>query len=52
MIETSPNEGFVSCPRHGEMTVSHFLSRMTEAEKELAGRSQQNQPDTCNESKP
>lgn len=52
MIETSQNDGFVSCPHHGEMTISHFLSRMTVAEKEIADRSQQNQPDICNEGRP
>ena len=52
MIETSKNDGFVSCPHHGEMTISHFLLRTTEAEKELADRNQQNQPDTCNKGRP
>jgi len=52
MIETSQKEGFVSCPHHGEITIRHFVSRMTEAEKELAGRSQQNQHGICNEGRP
>jgi hypothetical protein len=52
MIETSKNDGFVSCPHHGEMTISHFISRMTEVEKELADRGQQNQLDICKEGTP
>ena len=38
MIETSPNNGFVSCPTHGEMTISHFMSRFAEVEKDKIER--------------
>jgi len=39
MIETSQTKGFVSCPRHGEITINQFLLRMVEAEKEISDRS-------------
>ena len=46
MIESSPNKGFVSCPTHGEMTISHFMSRI--AEMQEINRNQRNaEPLNC-----